>query len=93
MAAGVTQISAESPNISIGPEIDMSILERLENLDSQIPEDAVTARDVAKKMGWRLRVANQWLYEGFLEGKFSRARKTAGRGHSHPYYYWENNNE
>jgi len=85
MAAGVTQISAESPNISVGPEIDMNYLEELAaKYRLKVPNDAWTSRDFAAKTNqplWKARVILRDLYrDGELQ------RKRAGR----EYYYWEN---
>ena len=88
MAAGATQISAESPNISIGPEIDMNYLEELAaKYKLRVPDDAWTSRDFAAMTDQPLWKAREILRELYNGGELQR--KQVGK----EYYYWENDNE
>jgi len=74
--------------MEISNELQQELLEEIANsLNNNIPEHAITARHLAKKLGCSIRKANTILYEKYMNGELLRERKI--KKHSRTYFYWK----
>ena len=74
MATTATKVSAKTPHISLGPEIDMSLLNELVEKYSHRPEDSFTVKEFAEKADISENTANKHLLELVRNGELRRMR-------------------